>query len=38
MITALPAISGAPSRPAANISGWLNGMIRPTTPNGSCSV
>jgi hypothetical protein len=33
-ITALPATSGAAILPAANMIGWLNGMIRPTTPNG----
>ena len=36
--TVLPAISGATDLPAANIIGWLNGMIRPTTPNGAISV
>ena len=34
----LPAISGAASFVAANISGWLKGTIRPTTPNGSRRV
>jgi len=34
----VPAISGATVLPAANISGWLNGTIRPTTPNGCISV
>ena len=31
----LPAASGAADFPAANMKGWLNGMIRPTTPKGS---
>jgi hypothetical protein len=30
--TALPATNGAAILPAAKKSGWLNGMIRPTTP------
>ena len=34
----LPAASGAAMRAAANISGWLNGMIRATTPYGWRSV
>ena len=34
-ITLLPATSGAAILVAANISGWLNAMIRATTPNGS---
>ena len=33
--TVLPAASGAPDLPAANMNGWLNGMMRPTTPSGS---
>ena len=37
-ITQLPAISGATILVAANIRGWLNAMIRATTPNGSCTV
>ena len=36
--TVLPAIRGAAERPAANISGWLKGMIRPATPKGERSV
>ncbi len=28
----LPAISGAAMREAAKLIGWLNGMMRPTTP------
>src|SRR5712691_5882880 len=31
----LPAASGAADLPATNIKGWLNGMMRPTTPKGS---
>jgi len=37
-ITLLPASSGAASLVAANISGWLNAMMRATTPNGSRTV
>ena len=33
--TVLPAASGAPALPAQNMNGWLNGMMRPTTPRGS---
>ena len=33
--TQLPAINGAARALAANLIGWLNGMMRPTTPNGS---
>src|SRR5262249_59881977 len=36
--TQLPAISGAASAFAANLIGWLNGMMRPTTPYGSRMV
>ena len=36
--TAFPAISGAATLPAAKKIGWLNGTIRPTTPNGSRTV
>jgi len=35
--TQLPATSGAAILPAANMIGWLYGMIRATTPIG-CSV
>ena len=31
----LPAASGAADLPATNMNGWLNGMMRPTTPKGS---
>ena len=37
-ITLLPASSGAAILVPANISGWLNAMIRAATPNGSCAV
>src|SRR3984885_3957697 len=33
--TVLPAARGAPAFPAQNMNGWLNGMMRPTTPRGS---
>ena len=33
--TVLPAASGAADLPAQNMKGWLNGMMRPTTPRGS---
>ena len=33
--TVLPVASGAPLLPAQNMNGWLNGMMRPTTPRGS---
>ncbi len=36
--TVLPATSGAPIFIVAKRIGWLNGTIRPTTPNGSRSV
>ncbi len=34
-MTLLPAASGAADLPAQNMNGWLNGMIRATTPRGS---
>ena len=33
--TVLPVATGAPIFPAQNMNGWLNGMMRPTTPRGS---
>jgi hypothetical protein len=35
MMTVLPVASGAADLPAQNMKGWLNGMMRPTTPRGS---
>ena len=31
-MTVLPAASGAAALPEANLNGWLNGTMRPTTP------
>ena len=36
--TVLPATSAGPRRAHANIAGWLNVIIRPTTPHGSRRV